>query len=108
MSAGDPPHVRVDHGHESFERLVVAFFPRDEQRADVLRSVVGHDRCPPDLSESPMRRQIMLRSRFALTMFVLLIVPAFHAYAQHGGGAAGSVVFFSAREDHANNQIYVM
>lgn len=50
----------------------------------------------------------MLRSRFALTMFVLLIVPAFHAYAHHGGGAAGSVVFFSAREDHANNQIYVM
>jgi Tol biopolymer transport system component len=38
----------------------------------------------------------------------LLMVTAFEAYAQHAGGAPGSVVFYSAREDHSNNQIYVM
>src|SRR5438034_3508901 len=43
-----------------------------------------------------------------LTFSVLLILTAFDAPAQEDGGSRHTVVFHSAREDHTNNQIYMM
>src|ERR1700687_157489 len=40
-------------------------------------------------------------------IFVLLMLPGLGAYAKLAGGP-GSVVFYSARDGHSNNQIYVM
>ncbi|MEO8050235.1 MAG: hypothetical protein ABI833_07435 [Acidobacteriota bacterium] len=43
-----------------------------------------------------------------LAISVLLAPPGTSVYAQHAGGPPGSIVFYSARNGHANNQIYVM
>jgi TolB protein len=47
-----------------------------------------------------------ISSWFAI--FVLLMLPGLGAYAKLAGGPPGSVVFYSARDGHSNNQIYVM
>jgi TolB protein len=43
-----------------------------------------------------------------IALIALILVGAMSVYAQHAGVATGSVVFHSARDGHANNQIYVM
>jgi len=43
-----------------------------------------------------------------ISVFVLLALPGACAYGQNAGGSPESVVFFSARDGHPNNQIYVM
>jgi Tol biopolymer transport system component len=48
----------------------------------------------------------MSAKRLALTFSVLLILLGFAIQAQDTG--RGGVVFYSAREDHSNNQIYMM
>ena len=48
-------------------------------------------------------------SRFAgLAISILAILTGVPANAQHTDGGAGSVVFYSIRDDHPNNQIYIM
>ena len=55
---------------------------------------------------SPKRSTV--KAPGVLTFSVLLILAAFDAPAQEDGGSRHTVVFHSAREDHANNQIYMM
>ena len=43
-----------------------------------------------------------------LSICILLALPGACVYAQNAGGPPNSVVFFSARDGHPNNQIYVM
>src|SRR5579871_2717689 len=52
------------------------------------------------------RKGSFTRSLQCLCMGALLAAPC--AYSQNPGGPPGSVVFFSARDAHSNNQIYVM
>src|SRR5579872_3015857 len=55
-----------------------------------------------------MFKQTSLSRVLILTISAVLPLTGARAYAQNGGGPNGSVVFFSARDGHPNNQIYVM
>ena len=46
--------------------------------------------------------------QIALTLSAAALLVYAQAYGQHGGGPPGSVAFYSARDGHSNNQIYVM
>jgi len=56
----------------------------------------------------------MFRNRFARRSFIgfaisiFVILTGVPVRAQHADGGAGSVVFYSIRDDHPNNQIYIM
>jgi TolB protein len=55
-----------------------------------------------------MSRNHLLRSHAALLFATLPAIVVGTAYAQNPGGSPGSVVFYSIRDGHPNNQIYVM
>ena len=54
------------------------------------------------------RSTVVHRTPTWLSCCLLLALPAAGAYGQNAGGPPASVVFHSARDGHANNQIYVM
>lgn len=55
-----------------------------------------------------MSKHTSLHRIHVWTISALLTLIGARVYAQPGGGPPGSVVFYSARDGHPNNQIYVM
>jgi TolB protein len=75
--------------------------------------------CVPNLCAEPQNQEIVRRNSMWknlttarlstwLAISVLLMVPGPYVYAEHHDGPPGSVAFYSARDGHPNNQIYVM
>lgn len=60
------------------------------------------------IEEEKTMKRTNRRLEIALTLSVAALLVYTQAYAQHAGGSPGSVVFYSARDGHSNNQIYVM
>ncbi len=54
------------------------------------------------------RSTVVHRTPTWLSCCLLLALPAAGAYGQNAGGPPASVVFYSGRDGHANDQIYVM